>query len=324
MLAGRIAGWCAATALAFVLVTAVIAAHSSGWFSRWSLTLLVLFAAPIALLRVPWVRRRPDVLTAYSLVVVVALVAAGGRTVGGTVRRHGDWFLGDRTDGRARFMRGAVGVTGALFEWFTVPEAMKSHELPPELAPRFYGPWRDGETPYDPEPMHVRWIHPLAEAQRNLPACESRRFGAVRPQPRPWECELGHCGVDLAAPMGEPVYAVADGVVERVERNPGAGGRAGRYVRIGHLGGAVVTRYIHLDTIRKELHAGRRVVAGELLGTVGRTGVVENFPHLHFGLSLRTSGRELYVDPEPFLRVWDLPSADSPGVHLPPAMIALR
>jgi len=85
-----------------------------------------------------------------------------------------------------------------------------------------------------------------------------------------------------------------------------------------------VTRYIHLDTIRRELHPGRHVVAGEPLGTVGRTGVVENFPHLHFGLSLRgADGHERYVDPEPFLRAWEL-GADPARATLPPAMIALN
>jgi len=168
------------------------------------------------------------------------------------------------------------------------------------------------------------WFHPLPGPKRTLPERDTRRFGAAREGMRPEECAGGHCGVDIGTTNGMLVLAAHDGVVERVERDSGAGGRAGRYVRIGHLDGAVVTRYIHLDTIRKELHAGRRVVAGELLGTVGRAGVVENFPHLHFGLSLRTSGVEQYVDPEPFLRVWDLPSVDAPGVRLPPAMIALR
>ncbi|MCA1662675.1 MAG: M23 family metallopeptidase [Myxococcales bacterium] len=323
--AARVAGWGAASGLAFVLVTAVVAAHWRGSLARSVLTLMVLVVAPLALLALPSLRRRRGVATAWSVVVVVAIVATSGRTVGGAVRRHGDWFLGQRSDTRAAAMRGAIAGTGALFEWFAAPAELRSHTLAPALAPRFYGPWRDGETPYTPEPVRVRWLHPLAEAQRNLPAFESRRFGAVRPQPRPWECELGHCGVDLAAPMGEAVYAVAEGIVERVERNAAAGARAGRYVRIAHLEGSVVTRYLHLDTIRKELRAGRRVAAGELLGTVGRSGVVDDFPHLHFGLSLRApNGSERYVDPEPFLRAWELPSQSPRAAGLPPSMIALR
>ena len=183
---------------------------------------------------------------------------------------------------------------------------MASHELSPDETPRFYGPWRPHDAPYPPERTWVRWFHPLGGA-RALPLFESRRFGAARPQPRPAECELGHCGVDLAAPLGAPVFAIADGVVERVERDADEGGRAGRYVRLAHLDGSWVTRYIHLSTIRRDLKPGTRVAAGELLGAVGRTGVDENFPHLHFGLSRRSGATgEIYVDPEPLLRVWEL------------------
>jgi hypothetical protein len=320
----RVAGYLIATAVAFVLVTAMIAAHWPGGFARASLSAISLFVVPLALARLPLLRGRRGVATAWSVLVVVALLAVGGRDVGGAIRRHGDWFLRQRTDDRAALMRSAIAGTGLLIEWFRPPTEMRSHELPPELEARFFGPWLQGEAPYSHEPVWVRWYHPLASLQRDLPAFESRRFGAIRPQPRPWECELGHCGVDLAAPTGELVVAVADGVVERVERNAAAGERAGRYVRLAHCDGSVVTRYIHLDTIRKELRPGRHISAGEPLGTVGRTGVVENFPHLHFGLSLRAAnGSERYVDPEPFLRLWELRS-DPSNSGLPPAMIAQR
>jgi peptidase M23-like protein len=306
-LAARLVGSGAATALAFVLVSSLIAAHWPGGFARFTLSALCVIVLPLMFCRLPFIRGRRGFATGWSVVVVVVLVVVGGRSVGGAVRRHGDWFLGQRGDGSAAWMRSAIGGSGAVLEWFTAPTELQSHELPIELAPRFYGPWRDGDAPYPVEPVWVRWFHPLPDLRRNLPAFESRRFGAVRPQPRPWECELGHCGVDLAAPRGELVVAVADGVVERIERSAAAGGRAGRYVRLAHCDGRVVTRYIHLDTIRKELHPGSRVAAGEPLGTVGRSGVVEDFPHLHFGMSLRAAnGIEEYVDPEPFLRLWEL------------------
>jgi murein DD-endopeptidase MepM/ murein hydrolase activator NlpD len=323
-LALRLAGYLATAALAFLMVTALLAAHVSSGFLRGTLGGAVVFAVPLALLRLPRLSARRGVATAWNALVVTILVISCGRNLGGTIRRHGDWFLGQRSDGAAICMRALIGGTGALLEWFTPPREMLSHELPLAEAPRFYGPWRPGETPYPSEPVRVHWFHPLGNGPRILPAFESRRFGAVRPQPRPWECELGHCGVDLAAAAGDPVVAVADGVVERVERDAEAGGRAGRYVRVAHLDGSVVTRYIHLDTIRKELRAGRHVVAGELIGTVGRSGVVENFPHLHFGLSRRAAdGSERYVDPEPFLRCWELRDA-APRLTLPSLVIAWR
>ena len=147
----------------------------------------------------------------------------------------------------------------------------------------------------------------------------------IRPQPRPWECELGHCGVDprrAARARSWSRSPTASSSTSSATPPPAATPAAS-------CASATSTapwsrRYIHLDTIRASSHAGRRVYAGEPLGTVGRTGVVENFPHLHFALSLRAAdGRERYVDPEPFLRIWELRS-DPPRATLPPALIALN
>ena len=66
---------------------------------------------------------------------------------------------------------------------------------------------------------------------------------------------------------------------------------AGRFIRIGHKDGTVVSRYIHLDSIRDDLREGAHVHGGELIGRLGRTGVEHSGAHLHFALSLRPSGR---------------------------------
>ena len=102
------------------------------------------------------------------------------------------------------------------------------------------------------------------------------------------------------------VLAAHDGVVERVERDPEVGGRRGnegRFVRVNHKGGTVVTSYIHLDAIREDLRPGIPVKAGEAIGTVGDTGVHHSGPHLHFAVSVRPSadGPELFINPEPLL-----------------------
>jgi murein DD-endopeptidase MepM/ murein hydrolase activator NlpD len=75
-----------------------------------------------------------------------------------------------------------------------------------------------------------------------------------------------------------------------------------------------VSRYIHLDTIRDELKEGDRVSGGQLIGRIGLTGIEHSGPHLHFGLSKREGGRgghEIYIDPEPYLRTWQLPDTSS-------------
>jgi murein DD-endopeptidase MepM/ murein hydrolase activator NlpD len=147
-----------------------------------------------------------------------------------------------------------------------------------------------------------------------MPPNASCRFGAHRSGRRPSECELGHCGIDLAGPVGTPVYAVADGVVLAAVRNEHRGGRAGRYVKLGH-DGVAKTYYVHLDEVRADLRPGSLVKGGEQIGTIGLTGVKRSAPHLHFGLAVnmgRAADSEYrtrfrYVDPEPLLWFWRLP-----------------
>lgn len=100
---------------------------------------------------------------------------------------------------------------------------------------------------------------------------------------------MGHKGVDLAAPMGTPVYAAADGVIGKAEWFGGYG----NYIQIEH-GGDIETRYGHLSAYA--VSAGEHVTKGELIGYVGATGDATG-PHLHY--EVRIAGDA--VDPMPYL-----------------------
>ena len=151
------------------------------------------------------------------------------------------------------------------------------------------------------------WIHPLAGPERRMPERDSRLFGAERVGDRPSECRGGHCGVDLAGRYGEPVYAVHDGTVERVQRavNPDHGGR---YVRLTHRQGTIATQYFHLSQIPGRIVEGGTVKAGDVIGYVGLTGVKRSEPHLHFTIEVQdVSGDDgRYLDPEPLVALWPL------------------
>lgn len=86
--------------------------------------------------------------------------------------------------------------------------------------------------------------------------------------------ERAHMGVDLAARMGTPVYATADGVVG----SAGVRGGYGLAISIEHAGG-METRFGHLS--RLNVVAGQRVRKGDLIGLVGSTGLSTG-PHLHY------------------------------------------
>ncbi len=83
-----------------------------------------------------------------------------------------------------------------------------------------------------------------------------------------------HAGIDLAGPIGTPIYAVADGVV--VDAGPTAG--YGAWVKIRHSDGTV-TLYGHVNTWTVQI--GQRVFAGDQIATIGNRGNSTG-PHLHF------------------------------------------
>ena len=86
---------------------------------------------------------------------------------------------------------------------------------------------------------------------------------------------MQHDGIDLIAPQGDPVFAVADGTVTEVEQ-----GRKGlgNMVTINH-GNGYVTRYCLLGDISAV--KGRKVRRGQQIGTVGILPSMP-MPHLHF------------------------------------------
>ena len=135
----------------------------------------------------------------------------------------------------------------------------------------------------------------------------SNDYGAARNGHR-------HRGNDIFGEKGEPVVAVAGGIVERVS----SGGTAGNYVILSHIGGWE-TWYLHLNNdspgtdngrLGPEHSVGARVEegwflpAGTIVGFVGDSGNAEwTRPHTHFELHI--DGKA--VNPYPYLiSVWTL------------------
>jgi len=90
-----------------------------------------------------------------------------------------------------------------------------------------------------------------------------------------------HQGIDLAAPEGTEVYAVADGIVTAAGFDP----IYGNYIIISHNNN-YSSLYGHLQRIEAVLRS--EVKSGTLIGRVGSTGQSTG-PHLHF--ELRQGGR---------------------------------
>jgi murein DD-endopeptidase MepM/ murein hydrolase activator NlpD len=106
-----------------------------------------------------------------------------------------------------------------------------------------------------------------------------KRFHPILKKRRP------HLGVDYGAPRGTPIRAIGAGVV----RYSGKRGGYGNFVKIDHAG-PYHTQYAHLHRIK--VRNGQRVKQGQIIGTVGSTGLATG-PHLHF--EFLSNGR--HVDP---------------------------
>lgn len=126
------------------------------------------------------------------------------------------------------------------------------------------------------------------------------RGGLIWPTPGPLTSGFGyrvdpvtgkrqlHAGIDIGAPIGQPIVAAAAGTVVYAGEETGYG----NYTCIDH-GGGLATCYAHQSAIL--VTVGQVVAQGEAIGRVGSTGYSTG-PHLHF--ETRVDGTP--VDPQQY------------------------
>ncbi|MDO8604625.1 MAG: peptidoglycan DD-metalloendopeptidase family protein [bacterium] len=98
-----------------------------------------------------------------------------------------------------------------------------------------------------------------------------------------------HYGIDIDKTLNQkPVKSTAKGTIVRIDSINDS--PAGKWVWVSHgsvtrkdgtIAEKISTRYLHMDTIATSTYVGKPVEQGEILGTVGTTGV-STAPHLHF------------------------------------------
>ncbi len=92
-----------------------------------------------------------------------------------------------------------------------------------------------------------------------------------------------HTGVDIAGPIGSPLYASRDGSV--IKSQCGWNGGYGCYIIVDH-GDGIHTLYAHASQLL--VSVGERVVQGQTIALMGSTGRSTG-PHIHF--EVRVGGR---------------------------------
>ncbi|MGZ5580646.1 MAG: peptidoglycan DD-metalloendopeptidase family protein [Methylobacter sp.] len=122
--------------------------------------------------------------------------------------------------------------------------------------------------------------------------------------------------VDIAMPVGTPVYAARAGVVLEADDDFYNGGANKAYtseannIRILHADGSMAI-YAHLELEKAQVRPGQTVAAGQLIGYSGNTGFSTG-PHLHFSVQIN-KGMELISVPFSFID--PAGQAEQPALH---------
>jgi len=131
-----------------------------------------------------------------------------------------------------------------------------------------------------------------ANSAPNLWPVEGQVTGSFGERTDPFNGEGAfHTGVDIAAMVGQPVVAPADGVVQFADFMGGYG----RAIVIEH-GHGINTRYGHLSGFA--VTPGQQVRRGEIIGFVGLSGRSTG-PHLHYEVRINDTP----VNPYKYLRI---------------------
>ncbi|MEZ0370490.1 MAG: M23 family metallopeptidase [Candidatus Sericytochromatia bacterium] len=128
-------------------------------------------------------------------------------------------------------------------------------------------PWlAQAQQPDPTASLPHNWIQPVAGKITNPFGNSYHYFQIYRG---------GHTGVDISAPRGTPIKAVAAGKVVRIFQKPNQ--RYGQYIVLQH-GPKLFSLYGHLSVVQVKL--GQQIKQGELIAKVGTTGAA-GYPHLH-------------------------------------------
>jgi murein DD-endopeptidase MepM/ murein hydrolase activator NlpD len=225
---------------------------------------------------IPDARRRPAVLLAASLVGALSVGLFGGSSMAAASATG--------TQDHSVSVAHALGLSS---QQKAVPDPTSTDQLRQLAASRA-------------ERAAAQTAAAQAQTAADQAAVEAARPKAVFPVPGGiltsgfgYRWGTLHAGIDLAAPLGTPEYAVMDGVV--LKAGPASG--FGLAVYIQHANGDV-TVYGHMEKIL--VQTGQVVHAGDTISLLGAMGQATG-PHLH--LEVHVGGIEgQKIDPAPWLR----------------------
>lgn len=111
-----------------------------------------------------------------------------------------------------------------------------------------------------------------------------------------------HLGIDITATEGAPVYAAAEGTVQKIWSDP----MMGYCVAVAHDGDAVTVYKNLAKDLPTGIVEGKKVKAGQQIASIGESAMVEiaEEPHLHFEMTVGG----IQVDPLKYFSAKDVAS----------------
>ena len=166
-------------------------------------------------------------------------------------------------------------------------------------TPQVTNPPEDTQTPEDTKPQKPADTTGSAQVEDKLPSfilpvngvLSKKHDATLQVYSNTMKDYRVHLGVDIVTEADAPVYAAADGKVAKIWEDT----LMGYCVAIKHSGDCY-TIYKNLSEIIPEgISEGASVRAGQLIGSVGESAMIEvaEEPHLHFEMTVA----DLSVDP---------------------------
>ncbi|TDO19337.1 M23 family metallopeptidase [Pedobacter duraquae] len=192
----------------------------------------------------------------------------------------------------------------ATFSGWTLTFVDSNYECKDVTYPDPGFPGTPGGAPTNPIPCPGDPLSTMKIAPSGTSNTQGGRWGMTRIHDD--GTGKGHWGLDISAPVGTPLYPIAEGTVVRIVRNAPTGKISESFGNLIEIqttlpnGDILKTLYGHLTSVPNSINVGSSVTFGTLIGLSGKTGNAWTVTNKHVHIQTKING--VKKNPEPYVR----------------------